>query len=464
MPGFLSFRWLLRSAGLACLGFILLQFVRPKLSHPPVTADLQAPAAIKQVLLSTGCYNCHSNETRLPWFDEVVPAYWLVVRDVRRGRMHLNFSTFGQLAPAAQRSFLYEAVSDMQVGSMPPRNYLLVHPEARVTPEELTTLKAWLNATNPSRAATPPQVAASDAEYQKWSAGALHQNTVAPALNGLEFPADYADWRPVSFTDRFDNHTFRIILGNDVAQKAIAGQQTHPWPDGTAFAKIALAQQDDGSGTVKAGSFGQVEFMVKDRAKYAATEGWGFGRWKTTDLAPYGKTKFFANECVSCHAPMAANDHVFTMPIRGNPASDEVFNGLAALPTGLSVSPLQWRVITTSLNRTQGTMSTLVGNDLAMTHVRTEAQGPWPAGAQVALVTWKQQEDKHWFGGRIPGAPWALETVTVAPPATPDAPAGFIYESYAASSVGPLTKQAVDPATSSARAFAIMGLRAAVLP
>ena len=74
--------------------------------------------------------------------------------------------------------------------------------------------------------------------------------------------------------------------------------------------------------------------MVKDHAKYASTDGWGFGRWKTTDLVPYGKTKFFANECVSCHAPMAANDHVFTMPIRDQPASDEAFNGLAALPGG----------------------------------------------------------------------------------------------------------------------------------
>jgi hypothetical protein len=434
--------------------------IRPTLTNPPVTADLQAPAAVKQIL-STGCYSCHSNETKLPWFDEVVPAYWLVVRDVRRGRLHLNFSTFGKLAPSAQRGFLYESVSDMQLGYMPPRNYLLVHPEARVTPEQLTTLKAWLNAVNPVRAATSAQVAASDAEYQKWSAGALHKDEVSPALNGLAFPADYADWKPVSFTDRFDGHTFRLILGNAVAQKAIADQQTHPWPDGAAFAKIALAQQDDGKGMESAGSFVQAEFMVKDRAKYASTDGWGFGRWKTTDLVPYGKTKAFATECVSCHAPMAANDHVFTMPIRDHPTSDEAFNGLAALPGDLPVQPFSWRVIATSLDQTQGTMSTLFGNDAAMTHVRTEAQSPWPPGAKVALVTWKQQEDKHWFGGRIPGAPISVEVVTVAAPATPDAPASFVCETYAGA---PLARQTVDPAATAARAFAIMGIRAAVLP
>ena len=464
MRRFLSFRMLLRGAGVGLVGFILLQFVRPVLTYPPVTADLQAPAAVKQVLLTTGCANCHSNETRLPWFDEIVPAYWLVVRDVRRGRAHLNFSTFGKLAPAAQRGFLYESVSDMQLGYMPPRNYLLVHPEAKVTAAELATLKDWLNATNHAKTATPAQAAASAAEYQKWIAGALHKNDVPPALNGLAFPADYAEWKPVSFTDRYDNHTLRIILGNEVAQKAIADQQTHPWPDGAAFAKIALAQQDDGQGAVTAGSFGQVEFMVKDHAKYASTDGWGFGRWKTTDLVPYGKTKFFASECVSCHAPMAANDHVFTMPIRAHPDSEETFNGLAALPADLPVQPLGWRVITTSLDRAHGTMSTLFGNELAATHARTAAESPWPAGAQVALVAWKEQEDKHWFGGRIPGSPLAVEVVTVAAPATPDAPVGYVYESYAASPGGPLTKQAVDAPSSSARAFAIMGLRAAVLP
>ena len=241
----------------------------------------------------------------------------------------------------------------------------------------------------------------------------------------------------------------------------MAAQQTHPWPDGAAFAKIALAQQDDGHGAVRAGSFVQVEFMVKDKTKYGATGGWGFGRWKTTDLVPYGRTKFFASECVSCHAPMQANDHVFTLPMRGAPASEEVFNGAAALPPSLPADPLQWRVITTSLDEAAGTMATLFGNDLALAHVRTDAQSPWPPGAEVALVTWKQREDSHWFGARIPGTVQTAEYVTVQPPPTPDQPVSFLYESYAGT---PLVKQPADAAAGAARAFVIMGLRGAVLP
>ncbi len=61
-----------------------LQFVRPELTNPPVTAELAAPPEVKQVLRNS-CYNCHSNETKLPWFDKVVPAYWVGDQGCDRG-------------------------------------------------------------------------------------------------------------------------------------------------------------------------------------------------------------------------------------------------------------------------------------------------------------------------------------------------------------------------------------------
>src|SRR5277367_2172023 len=94
--------------------FIGLQFVRPTLTNPPVLADLQAPDQVKQIL-RTSCYNCHSNETKLPWFDQVVPAYWLVVSDVNEGREHMNFSNFNAMPVGQQRGYLYESVTQMQL-------------------------------------------------------------------------------------------------------------------------------------------------------------------------------------------------------------------------------------------------------------------------------------------------------------------------------------------------------------
>ena len=87
-------------AGLGFVLFVALQFVRPTLTNPPVLADLVAPPEVKAIL-RTSCYNCHSNETKIPFFDQVVPAYWLVAHDVKRGRMHMNFSNFGLHAARA---------------------------------------------------------------------------------------------------------------------------------------------------------------------------------------------------------------------------------------------------------------------------------------------------------------------------------------------------------------------------
>ena len=63
--------------------FFAIQFVRPKLSNLPTVTELHAPATVEQVLKQS-CYACHSDERRLSWFDEIVPAYWLVRAMLRK--------------------------------------------------------------------------------------------------------------------------------------------------------------------------------------------------------------------------------------------------------------------------------------------------------------------------------------------------------------------------------------------
>jgi hypothetical protein len=319
------FRVLLWTAVVLVVVFVCLQFIRPGLTNPPVTADLQAPPEVKQVLKSS-CYDCHSNETKLRWFDRVVPAYWLVTSDVTEARKHLNFSEIGKLPAAQQKAFLFEAVNMIQLGAMPLPSYLRVHPNAAVTPEQLAVLRNYLLPPTAGAATAVADTTAADAVYEKWiqtnkATGDAASGTalkVQPEFNGVAFLPDYKNWKAISSTDRVDNHTIRQILGNDVAVKAIAGNHINPWPDGTAFAKVAWMQTSpDEKGVVKTGAFYQVEFMIKDARKYEATEGWGFGRWRGTDLKPYGKDAAFQNECTSCHAPLRKNDYVYTMPIGG---------------------------------------------------------------------------------------------------------------------------------------------------
>ena len=308
-----AFVWI---AAVLAGAFVGVQFIRPGLTNPPVTADLQAPAEVKQIL-RTSCYSCHSNETRLPWFDQIVPAYWIAVRDVKEGRRHSNFSVIGNLPVGQQKAALFESVSQIELGAMPLPAYKRVHPGSVVQPEQLAVLKKYLAPANRNEAASAAEITAAGAQYDKWIQTASAAPTVAPAPNGVAFLSDYKNWRAISSTERFDNRTMRQILGNDVAIKAIAENHINPWPDGATFAKVAWFQLEDENGLVRPGAFFQVEFMIRDSQKYAATLGWGWARWRGADLKPYGKDASFTNECVSCHLPLRNTNYVFTSPIRG---------------------------------------------------------------------------------------------------------------------------------------------------
>jgi hypothetical protein len=426
--------------------FAVLQVVRPSIPVRPATAELQTPPDVQHIL-EKGCYSCHSDQRRLAWFDQIVPAYWLVRHDILIAREHLNFSTLGSKPPSVQKATLYEAVNMIQLGAMPLPSFLKLHPEAKVTPAELSTLKEylapWTPAMSPISDAQQRNNGKTDAEPSTVSQevpARVSLEAVSPEFNGFPFDPSFESWKPISTTDRGDNKTFRFILGNDVAVKAAQVGNTSPWPDGARFAKIAWQQQLGADGLVHPGKFVQVELMVKDAQRYKETEGWGWGRWRDMDLTPYGKNADFVNECTGCHRPLYGNDYVYTLPI--SPAKvdrEEVVNNAATLPTNLPYQPLSWSAITMYVDPKTRTMAALYGNDAAMRAIL--ARQAAPAGAVLALVTWVQRDDPHWFGARIPGALQSVEFVQVAAAGQTSSYRRFagtgLIEDYGAASAAP---------------------------
>ena len=90
----------------------------------------------------------------------------------------------------------------------------------------------------------------------------------------------------------------------------------------------------------------------------------------------------------------------------------DIINSTAALPPGLPHDPLQWVVITSGADPRRATMGTLFGNGLAVEHARGGGRGDYPPGSILALVTWRQRDDPHWYGARIPGAVESVEFVS----------------------------------------------------
>jgi hypothetical protein len=158
--------------------------------------------------------------------------------------------------------------------------------------------------------------------------------------------------------------------------------------------------------------------MVKDAAKYKAVEGWGWGRWRGLDLKPYGKDAKFVTECTTCHLPVKGDDYVYTLPITTAKVDrqEAVNNHAAALPASLPYQPLGWTPITMYVDPKTHATATLFGNEAAAHSINSRSASPaasYQPGSVLALVTWVQREDPHWFGARIPDAPQAVEFVTI---------------------------------------------------
>ena len=396
-------RKIIRVALVLLAGFVLIQFIRPSLDNPPVTGDLQAPVEVKSIL-RRACYDCHSNETKLAWFDKPAPAYWLVATHVKEGRELLNFSHWDSLTIDQRKGKLFESLNQMVFKEMPFSLYTTFHGNARVSGDDIRILRKYLASLAPPKLADSAATQAANDQYMKWTKDNSGPSEVKPELNGLAFMPDYKEWSPISSTERWDNGTMRVIMGNPVAVAAIKEGHTNPWPDGTAFAKVAWKQLLRPSGVIEPGEFIQVELMVKDRNKYAATDGWGWGRWKGDQLKPYGKDASFVTECMHCHQPMHDRDFVFTMPV--NWAARP---GTGADTTAFGV--LGWKAITSRIDKSNETMSILYGDDAAVNAAR-KGVGYSPE-ARLALATWKLKEDEHWYGANVPDSLLGIEKVRV---------------------------------------------------
>ena len=434
---------------------IAIQFIRPGLGNRPATGDLAAPPEVKAIL-QRACYDCHSNQTSLAWFDQPAPAYWLVVKDVREGRKVLNFSDWDSLPRAQQAAKLYEALNQIEFHVMPLSNYASLHHDAVIAPEEVTILRQYLLTLAPKAAPDTAKERIAITQFAKWTQTPTDTAAVKAASNGISYHdlARFGDWKAISTTERFDNGTLRVIMGNDIAVAAIRQGQTHPWPNGATFAKVAWDQLPDSAGEIHAGAFKQVEFMIRDNDKYAATDGWGFARWVGgLGLKPYGKDAGFTTECVNCHRSMGAFDHVFTLPLADTLG---LYDQAAYLPDSVAAHPLAGKVITSLVNHSHGRtmMSTLYGNDVAVKSARS-GQPVYPTGSVLALVTWAQREDPHWFGGRIPAALTSIELVSVGPGA------GTVYSAYEGM---PLVKKADSSAVVQERIQYITSRKASVFP
>jgi hypothetical protein len=136
------------SLALSAVALAGAQLVRPARTNPlsnpgeAMAAHINVPADVAAIL-DRSCRDCHSNETRWPWYSHVAPVSWLVIDHVNHGRSHLNVSEWARYDRPRQAELLKNSCELARKGAMPMPSYLLMHRAAGLSPADAETLCDW---------------------------------------------------------------------------------------------------------------------------------------------------------------------------------------------------------------------------------------------------------------------------------------------------------------------------------
>ena len=99
----------------------------------------KVPANVAAIL-KVSCYDCHSNNSRYPWYSELQPGAWFMAQHIKKGRDELNFDEFNNYSKRRKKAKIKSIISQIEKDEMPLKSYLLLHPDAGLTPNKKKVL------------------------------------------------------------------------------------------------------------------------------------------------------------------------------------------------------------------------------------------------------------------------------------------------------------------------------------
>lgn len=135
--------------------FIVIQFIRPaknkslQIMETDITKMINVPENVLGILKNS-CYDCHSNNTRYPWYVNIQPLGWLMANHIKDGKADLNFSEFGTYSKRKQANKLRAIAESIKEGSMPISSYTIMHADAKLNEENKKLIMDWVSHTKDS--------------------------------------------------------------------------------------------------------------------------------------------------------------------------------------------------------------------------------------------------------------------------------------------------------------------------
>ena len=143
--------WLKRIGVLILILFVAMQFYRPAKDGNDTTAKLMSmdsmhdiPTSVKNILQQS-CYDCHSNQTKYPWYANLQPMRYVMDKHIIEARAELNFDEWGAYSTRKQASKLDGMMKQIEKNEMPLASYTLIHGEATLSETEKKELIDWIN-------------------------------------------------------------------------------------------------------------------------------------------------------------------------------------------------------------------------------------------------------------------------------------------------------------------------------
>lgn len=126
---------------------VVIQFFRPAKNQgndqsKHINTLYPMPDDVKQIM-AVACYDCHSNNTRYPWYNNFQPVAWWLANHVNDGKRHLNFSELAGRRTAQQYHKMEEVVEMVDEGEMPLKSYTLTHGDARLSADQRKKIIDW---------------------------------------------------------------------------------------------------------------------------------------------------------------------------------------------------------------------------------------------------------------------------------------------------------------------------------
>jgi hypothetical protein len=128
--------------------FIIIQFFPPKKNDNLVNQQndivfkLEIPTPVKKKIVDA-CYDCHSNKTAYPFYNNIAPVSWIMAQHVREGKANLNFSEWANYDRKTQIKLLTKICDEIKAGEMPLKSYVFMHGKAIINPKELEEICQW---------------------------------------------------------------------------------------------------------------------------------------------------------------------------------------------------------------------------------------------------------------------------------------------------------------------------------